>query len=151
LPNRWSEIWGKLKAADVVTASVHLDRFWDLEREHLITDPESDPLFTVEHVFTADGPGNGERFAEYGVNHHSIFPATDRWECEQLPGRFSPKLEHDVIFVGSGSTYHGAYPWRNDLLRFLRDRYGSRFAHYGHGGGLPVRRMQELNDLYISA
>jgi hypothetical protein len=146
---QWSDVWQKLAAADIVTASMHLDRFWDLEREMLITGPEPDALFTTKFVFTADG--GDHPWVKYGINHRWMPPAVDRYECVEMPGEHVEALAHDVVFVGSGSTYHGAYPQRQELLDHLRRTYGDRFVHYGHGGGKGVRRMKDLNDLYVSA
>ncbi len=141
----WTHAWAHLKVRGVVTASFHLDRFFDLSREHLVWD--HDPLFTMQHVFTADG-GNDDRFAQAGVNHHWLPPAVDREEAE-WPRNEGPG-DWVVIFAGSGGNYHGEYPQRMELLRQLDMVYGRRFAHFGHSGGRPVVRGQELNDLYAS-
>lgn len=145
----WTSLWRGLEAHGAVTASLHLDRFWDLEREHLITGPDTDPLFTTQWVWTADG---GEHpWEKYGINHRWLIPAADRLELTTMPGRDRPRMRHDVAFTGSCDTYHAAYPQRRELIEFLRARYGPRFAHYGHGGGQQVVRQQQLNDLYASA
>lgn len=143
----WTREWRNLEAAGTITASFHLDRFFDLEREHLIGD--GDPLFTTQHVFTADG-GNDDRFAAAGINHHWLAPAVDRYEAE-MGGTANPDLAYDVVFVGSGGTYHHAYPQRAALLDHLRRTYRGRFAHFGVGGDRPSVRQQQLNDVYASA
>lgn len=151
LPWDYTETWAHLAGAGVTTASFHLDRFWDLEREHLITDDDRDPLFTTEHVFTADG-GNDDRWSAAQVNHHWLPPAVDRYEAEEMRGTPIHRYNYDVIFVGSSDrTYHQQYPARGELLAHLRETYGSRFAHFGHGGDHPVVRQQDLNDVYASA
>lgn len=146
----WTACWRKLGDAGIVTAAIHLDRFWGLEREHLIRD--GDPLFTVDHCFTADG-GNPKRFAAAGVTHHWLPPAVDRLEAS-WPGVRRVEWEYDVAFVGSGKdVYHRQYAQRGELLDHLHSTYGRRFGHFGHGGnvrGAPFRQ-QTLNDVYASA
>lgn len=143
----WTDAWAKLERAGIKTASFHLDRFWDLEREHLIHD--HDPLFTVHDVFTADG-GNDCRWQAASVNHHWLPPAVDRLEAE-LQGVVTDGVP-DIVFTGSGGRrYHQAYPERVALLDHLNRQYGRRFGHYGHGGNWPVVRQQSLNDVYATA
>jgi hypothetical protein len=76
-------------------------------------------------------------------------PAIDVREGLRVPSGNLLAGEIDVVFVGSGD-YHAEYPERDDLLRFLRDRYGDRFLHHGRGG-FPVVREQALTDLYHAA
>lgn len=152
LGGAWSDAWAKLGAAGIPTASFHLDRFWDLEREHLIHD--ADPLFTVGTVFTADG-GNDDRWAKAGINHVWLPPAVDRQEAEYVghptPGNDVPP----IIFTGSDysqTNHRDYYPPRGELLRHLNRTYGPRgFGHYGHGGNRPVVRGVALNDVLSTA
>lgn len=144
----WSDCWRRLEAQGALTASLHLDRFFDLAREHLVHD--RDPLFTTQHVFTADG-GNQARFAAAGVNHHWLPPAMVADECRRYEPY--PGFPYDVVFVGSDMPYHAEYPQRGELLRFLRSKYGQRFGWYGPGRGPdhPVVRGEELGRVYASA
>lgn len=145
----WNDAWNRLRDEGTATASIHLDRFYDLARQQLIYD--RDPLFTMQHMFSTDG-GNHERFLADGVNHHYMPPAVDRHEIEAMPGRQRPGWAYDVVFTGSGGhVYHREYPARGELLDHLASTYGPRFARFGHGGDHPVVRMQDLNDLYASA
>lgn len=145
----WTDGWARLRRAGIKTASFHLDRFWDLEREHLIHD--GDPLFTVDYCCTADG-GNDDRFKAAGVNHHWLPPGVDRTEA-LVEGRQLRDVP-DIVFVGSdySQTSHGPYyPQRGELLAHLRQTYGRRFGQYGYGGDRPNVRGQDLNDVYCSA
>lgn len=159
LSDVWTSMWDRLADRGVVTASVHLDRFWDLPREHLIHD--GDPLFTTQHVFTADG-GNQERFAAAGVNHHWMPPAfdhdptnvtafgeTERWLPHELP----PVNETiDVVFAGTGARhYHPEYPERGKLIDALREKYQDGFVHVGLDGDRPKVHGADLTRLYRSA
>lgn len=146
LDRSWTDRWAELERAGVRTVGLHLDRFFDLEREHLAH--EGDAQFTVGQCWTADG-GNDERWAAAGVNHRWLVPAIDPDDVQG--GVRRRELAYDVVFVGSGGSYHAAYPERLDLLAHLRSRYGRAFAHFGHGGDMPVVRGQELSDLYRSA
>jgi hypothetical protein len=148
LDQRWTQRWAELERCGTRTIGLHLDRFFDLERESLVHD--GDAQFTCDQVWTADG-GSQDRFERAGVNHRWLVPAIDRAQAE-YDGRTNPRMEHDVIFVGSGPPYHeDAYPERGQLIAHLHRTYGTRFAHYGHGGGQPVVREHALSDLYRSA
>lgn len=147
----WTDAWQRLAKAGIVTASYHLDRFWDLEREHLVWD--ADPLFTVDHCFTADG-GNQDRFARAvpGMNHHWLPPGVDRQEAEQAGNPRHDLTNYQVAFIGSTDRYHAEYPQRAALVHHLRQTYGHRrVVFFGHGrGSLPVVRQQALNDVLAS-
>jgi hypothetical protein len=58
-----------------------------------------------------------------------------------------PELVQDVIFVGSYG-YHPQWPYRQQLIDWLKATYGSRFTHYDHSSGM---RGHLLNQLYASA
>jgi hypothetical protein len=146
LDERWTARWRELERCGVRTVGLHLDRFFDLEREPLIH--EGDAQFTVGTLWTADG-GNDERWRAAGVNHRWLMPAVDPDDVQG--GQHQRDLAYDVVFVGSGGTYHNAYPERLQLIAHLRRTYGRRFAHYGHGGDHPVVRGKALNDVYASA
>jgi hypothetical protein len=145
LHSGWTDVWRQLETRHgVVTASLHLDRFWDLEREKLIH--AHDPLFTTQHVWTADG-GNDDRWREAGVNHHWLVPAVDGRAIrdETVAVREAP----EILFVGS-TGYHREYPQRDQLVQHLARTYGPRFMHFGKGGTREVRGPA-LTALYRSA
>lgn len=144
LDERWTQRWQELERSGVRTVGLHLDKFWGLERERLIA---SDAQFTVGTLFTADG-GNDDRWAAASVNHRWLQPGCDA--DEMAGGQRRDDLAYDVVFVGS-RQYHNEYPERPALIAHLRDVYGRRFAHFGHGGDRPVVRGQALNDVYASA
>lgn len=123
------------------TASFHLDRFWGLNqldgREDKIG---KHPFWKTDHVFSADG-GNQARFAERGVAHHWLPPGVVRRDCYR--GSRRDDLVCDVGFVGA-EGYHPEYPFRKQLIDFLRETYGERFRIFqGYRG-------EDLNDLYQS-
>lgn len=135
-----------LKRAGIPTASYHLDLYVGLERQSSI---EGDPFWATEYVFTPDGSIEAEIFfRQAGINHHYIKPGVFKDEC--VPGTYRPELDHDVIFVGS-EAYHAEWPYRGELINWLRHEYHTDFMRYGGGAETTVMRGQDLNDLYASA
>ena len=118
-----------------------LDLFVGLEREPLLN---IDPWFRTDFFFSADG-GHPDVFAAKGINHHWMAPAVFAPECYLAEP--VPELAQDVIFVGSYG-YHAQWPYRKQLIDWLRSAYGSRFTHYDHSSGM---RGHRLNQLYASA
>jgi glycosyltransferase involved in cell wall biosynthesis len=121
------------------TVSFHLDKFFGIpEREKRIG---SDPFFKADFVFTADG-GFQDEFAAHGINHIWSPPAI----VERDAHYGTPREEYkcDVAFVGSVDGYHDCYPFRTQMIDFLRDRYRQRFKTF------TTVRGPALNDLYAS-
>lgn len=144
LPPNATDLWLRCHDAGVQTASFHLDLFFGLAREQLVTD--RDPLFTTGHAFTADGDHEQE-FRRAGVCHHWVRAGVVEDEC------FSAVSDQrwygiDVAFVGSpGLRYHSEWPWRGELLRYLQDRYGDRFRLIPTPGQPAVRNTDTRDDL----
>jgi hypothetical protein len=135
------ELWEALKLQGTKTASFHLDRYWGLnqldQREDKIG---SHAFWRTGKIFTADG-GNQERFSERGIEHHWLPPGVVKRDC--YSGEWRKDLAIDVGFVGA-EGYHPEYPFRGELLSFLRSVYGERFRVFqGYRG-------QHLNDVYAS-
>lgn len=146
LPKHTTELWRRLEARGIVTCSYHLDLYRGLQREAGIDD---DPFWTTQHVFTPDGdPTSAEFFASKGINHHWSPPAVVSDEC--VPGMWQDKYNYDVVFVGS-EGYHPEWPWRGQLISFLRERYGDRFRRFGGDCPEGPTRGKDLNDLYATA
>jgi len=136
----------------VVTAAVHLDVWWDLDRED---EPATSAMFRAQHVFTADGR-YPDRWAALGVNHHYLMPAVVDLDLvgERLGTPDPDRWPFDVAFIGS-KHYHHEWPFRPALIDYLAARYGKRFAHVGGDGAVRgtdggAMRGQELNDLYAT-
>lgn len=145
LPNA-TELWREVEARGTKTCSYHLDLYVGLQREEGI---EGDPFWTTQYVFTPDGdPGSAEFFAAHGINHIWSPPAVVSDEC--VPGKWDDRFDFDVVFVGS-EGYHPEWPWRPQLIDFLRHTYGDRFRRFGGDcPGGPTRGLA-LNDLYATA
>lgn len=137
-----AQLLQELKACGIKTCSFHLDRYRGLNlsdgRESRVG---THPFWHTDVVFTADG-GNQEWFKDRGVNHVWLPPAVvKKWAVK---GNYRADLAVDVAFVGARG-YHPEYPFRETLIKFLEDTYGSRFKIFS---GF---REQSLNDLYASA
>ena len=130
-----------LKANNKKTISYHLDLYMGIERWNEYKDSD---LFAIDHFFTVD-------------------PQMAKWlnENTQVKGHFVPAgvydkecyiadvpIERDIIFVGSRG-YHHEWPWRPQLIDWLKETYKDRFQHWG-GDGLGVVRGDALNKLYAS-
>jgi hypothetical protein len=140
LDRRFTDVWRALEAKGIQTASVHLDVFHGIpEREQWIAD--GDPLFTTGTVFTADGRHTSERaFAEAGVNHVWLPPAIDERNLLPADFQFEPcEGLPPIVWVGS-SAYHSEWPWRAELVNFLRREYDDRLIEYGKGSPNGVMR-----------
>lgn len=144
LAPEWAGRWRELEREGVQTIGLHLDRFWDLDREHLVHD--GDAQFTVGTLWSADG-GNDDRWAEAGVQHRWLIPGIDA----EMVGEhtFRPDFAVPVVFVGSEAGYHAEYEQREELIAYLRGRFGSKFARYG-AGTTQVRGV-DLAAVYASA
>lgn len=140
------ELIKTLRGRDIKTCSFHLDRYWGLN----VADGREDrvgthPFFKTDYVFTADG-GNQEKFKARGVNHFWLPPGVVARDC--FIGLKQNYLACDVAFVGQ-KFYHPEYPFRGNLIDWLKSVYVGRFRHFPEGPG-PIRQA-ELNDLYASA
>jgi hypothetical protein len=68
-------------------------------------------------------------------------------ECYIHPDYDRQEFDHDVIFVGS-KGYHPEYPYRPQLIDFLRASYSSKFLHVGGDGDTGTVRGDALNRIY---
>lgn len=128
-----------LRRMHIPSASFHLDKFWGIpERE---TPIGLDPFWKTDHVFTADG-GFDAAFSERGVNHHWLPPAVVERDCHY--GTPRDEFLNGIAFVGAADGYHSNYPFRQEMVKGLRARYGD---HFCLASGI---RGNDLNDFYAS-
>jgi len=156
----WTRTWGVkdgarmlegAREAGAVTVAWHLDLYAGLPRGNGI---KTDPWWRCDYVFTPDG-GSPGFWQKHGIAHHYLKPGVFRPEC--YLARPDPALACDVLFVGSGGirgNYHPEWSYRGELIKFLSDTYGPRFAKWGNppmNGGRAHVRGHALNVLYASA
>lgn len=128
------------KSLNIPTVSVHLDRWAGLARQE---DIGKEATWFTQYVFMADAsPEAVELYKNHNLNWHYLRPGVVERDCYiAQPDR--EKYPHDIIFIGSRG-YHPEYPFRPQLIDFLKQKYGSRFGHYGNDG-IRVLRGPDLN------
>lgn len=147
LPPETTELWRRLEARGVTTASYHLDLYVGLERESSLVD---DPFWTTQWVFTPDGnPESAQFFRDRGIRHVWIPPAVVSDEC--YLGNRRAEFDFDVVFVGSGPPYHPEWQHRTELLAWLDSNFAGRFRRFGGDTNPGPVRGRDLNDLYATA
>ncbi len=131
----------RLRSKGVPTVTYHLDLWFGLQRQN---DLRRDPVYSdIEYFFTVD-----KQMADWFNENTSVkgryLPAGVFHEELRLDE--NPTPENDVIFVGSRG-YHPEWPYRPQLIDWLKQTYGDRFRHIG-GDGEGVVRGNELTNLY---
>ncbi len=134
----------ELEARGVVSASVHLDRWFGLDRQHQVDDQ---PFFRTSLVVS---PDDSPKWAEHGVNHFWLPPGVYGPECEPVPPN-PRRWPYDVVFVGSHPYPHPEWSkYRTDLLSAFRAGFGRRFAILPRERrGTPIRG-RDLQELYAT-
>jgi hypothetical protein len=131
-----------IKNAGIPTLTYHLDLWWGLQRQK---DVRSSPYWDLDHFFTVD-----KKMADWLTDNTPVkgyyLPAGVFDEECFISSEPSP-FANDVIFVGSRG-YHPEWPWRPQLIDWLRDTYGSRFTHIGGDGDSGTLRGAALNAAY---
>lgn len=134
------------KLNGIPTVSVHLDRWAWLARER---DIGNEATWFTEFIFMADGsPEAVELYKKHNLNWYWLKPGVVEREC-YIAAADPVRFPHEIIFVGS-KGYHSEYPFRAQLVEWLKATYGDRFGHYGNDG-LGTVRGHDLNTLYASA
>lgn len=129
---------------DIPTVSYHLDLYVGISRE---TGLDDDPFWRTDFVFTPDGdPHSAEVFKDKQVNHHYLRPGVFKPEC--IKGTRRDDFSYNVAFIGKTIDYHSEWPYRAQLISFLRATYGPWFRIYG----FPYKSVRglELNDVLAS-
>lgn len=150
----WTRKWpGRVRRADlewyksrgIPTVSYHLDYYVGLPRESNL---DTDLFWRTDHVFQIDGdPAHMEVFKRKGINVHYLPAGVYKKDCiKAQPIEGVP----EIIFVGGAENYPATvWPYRMELINFLRGTYGSKFKRYPTNG---VRVWgSDLNALYASA
>lgn len=133
-----------LRANKIPSVAYHLDLYMGLERWK---DYENSEYMQVEYFFTVD-----KLMADWFNQNTKVkgvfLPAgVFDQECYIHPDYDPYNFENDIIFVGS-KGYHPEYPYRPQLVDFLRQEYGQRFIHVGGDGDTGTLRGDALNRIY---
>lgn len=117
-------VLGNLKRSNIPSFAYHLDLWLGIEREKDM----ADDYFLVEHFFTVDGEMAEYLNANTEVNGHYLPAGVVERDCYlEKPQR---GFFGDVIFTGS-YDYHEEWPYRKELINFLRKTYGMKFRRWG--------------------
>lgn len=139
------EVLGKLNEKGIPTVAYHLDLYMGLDRwKSYSVDPYMNALkyfFTVDKKM-ADWLNKNTKTKAFYVPA-GVF---DREVNMMKPQR----VGYDIIFTGS-SEYHPEFPFRSQLVKFLKNTYGRKFIHIGHGGDIGQKRGHQLNQIYRNA
>lgn len=140
----WTELSDKLREASVPFITYHLDLWFGISRENDLNDEYYQSL---HHFFTVD-----KLMADYlnentNTVGHYLPPGVYDKECVMMPHR---QVGYDIVFTGSRS-YHPEWPYRPQLVDFLRQTYGRKFLHVGNDGEVGQRRGLKLNQIYADA
>lgn len=138
------EVFTILKNKNIPSVGYHLDLWKGIERQ---ADLDTDPYWNIEYFFTVDKLFVDDLKAK-GIKAYYLPAGVLESEC-YLAEPDRKRFPHDIIFVGSRG-YHKEWPYRPQLIDWLKATYGDRFGHYG-GDGLGVVRGHDLNVLYASA
>jgi hypothetical protein len=131
-----------IKNAGIPTLTYHLDLWWGLQRQK---DVRSSAYWDLDHFFTVDKKMADWLTDNTPVKGHYLPAGVFDEEC-LISSEPSP-FANDVIFVGSRG-YHPEWPWRPQLIDWLRDTYGPRFTHIGGDGDSGTLRGAALNAAY---
>jgi hypothetical protein len=138
------DILKELHNISIPTMTYHLDLWFGLKRQH---DLDNDPFYKdIGHFFATDKLMADWFNENTAVRGHFLPAGVFGEECYVHPN-YDGTFDYDVIFVGS-KNYHSEYPYRPQLVQFLRDTYGDRFLHVGGDGDTGVVRGDDLNRIY---
>ena len=138
------EVLVKLKNANVPTMTYHLDLWFGIERQK---DLEQDPFYkTIGHFFATDKLMCDWFNENTEVKGHFLPAGVYDKECYIHPA-YNNTFDYDVIFVGS-KGYHREYPYRPQLIEFLKKTYKDKFLHVGGDGDTGTIRGDALNKIY---
>lgn len=149
-----------LRERKIPSVSYHLDLYIGLARKYshhgktLEEVFKTDAFWNTDFVFTPDGdPVSQTIFEANGIKHQYMKAGVYKPECIKAKRDLLDDYKHEVLFVGGGDKIgspniyvHSEWEYRNELVTWLYDTYGSRFTKFGHPQN--TIRNEELNQLY---
>ena len=143
-----SDILERFHEQGIQTMTYHLDLWFGLDRQK---DLEQDNFYkTIGHFFTVDKLMADWFNENTNVKGHFLTAGVYGPECYLDKSYNKDNFDYDVIFVGS-KRYHHEYPYRPELIDFLKATYGSRFLHVGGDGDTGTIRGKDLNKIYAKS
>jgi len=100
---------------------------------------KTNPIFKASIVFTTDG-GHDKEFKEAGVNHKLLRQGIYEPEAYISHERYDTNAQIGFI----GAIYENIWPYRQQLVNFLKTTYKDHFRHFGERGDI---RHDPLNKL----
>ena len=138
----------RLADLKIPTMTYHLDLWFGLGRQN---DLKRDSFYrTIGHFFTVDKLMADWFNEKTTVKGHFIPAGVYDKECYIHEDYNEQHFDHDIIFVGS-KRYHHEYPYRPQLIEYLKKTYGSRFLHVGGDGDTGTVRGNDLNKIYAKS
>lgn len=141
----WEFISKELRAHNIPLITYHLDLWFGLAREK---DLYEDEFYShLHHFFTVD-----KKMADWlnettNIKGHYLPAGVYGAECIEMKPQ---RVGYEIVFTGSRG-YHPEYPYRPQLVDFLRKAYGLRFIHIGNDGEVAPKRGLALNQIYRNA
>ena len=149
-------VLNRLKMAGVPTVSYHLDLWFGLRRQEQL---RSNSIYKyIGHFFTVDKQMADWFNKNTRVKGHYLPAGVFDQECyltsESVINRIDKVdpniLGKDVIFVGS-KNYHPEWKYRPELINWLENTYGDRFARFNGDTEYGVTRGDKLNAVYATS
>jgi hypothetical protein len=137
------EVLKRLKKKGVPTVGYHLDLYMGLKRW---TEYQTHDYFNVEYFFTVDKLMADWLNENTSTKGYFLEAGVFDQECVMLPPQ---QVQYDIVFVGS-RNYHTEWPYRPQLVDWLRENAGRRFVHVGPDGAGVYRGFQ-LNQVLSNA
>jgi hypothetical protein len=142
-----NNVLSQLRVNHVPSITYHLDLFKGIP-ERFVEYKSHPYMWGLDHFFSVD-PALVEHINNDSTSltiGHYLTPGVFEPECYISEERLA---EPPVIFVGS-YNYHNRWPYRRQLIDWLKNEYGDRFKGYGPDFGKSYRG-RELNQLYASS
>lgn len=140
----WDYISRQFRAEGIPFITYHLDLWLGLGRQSDLRDEYYESL---HHFFTVDKLMADWLNKNTRTKGHYLPPGVFDQECIMLPSR---RVGYDIVFTGS-RKYHPEYPYRPQMIDFLRQNYGRKFLHIGNDGEVGQQRGLALNQVYADA
>lgn len=128
-----------MKATTLPTVCWLFDLYWGYRESSRV---RSEAHFLADLTITTDG-GHDRKWEDVGIRHRTLRQGIEEGIQLGTPRNLGPV---EIGFVGSSGS-HPKWPFRQQLLKFLRETYGDKFRHFGQDGAL---RHEKLNDTLAS-